>query len=59
MQIIAAYMEFMLFVVAFGLSIICVGVFSIALCEGTSWIWVHLHSRGIESIRTIPSILSR
>jgi hypothetical protein len=47
MQAIAAYLIFMLTLVALGLSIIFAGVLSIALYEGTSWIWSHLHSRAL------------
>jgi hypothetical protein len=45
MQLIAAYLGFVLIIVALGLSIISIGVLSIALYEGTGWIWSQLYSR--------------
>jgi hypothetical protein len=36
MDMIAAYFTFLLILIASGLAVICLGVFSIALCEATS-----------------------
>jgi hypothetical protein len=44
MQAIAAYLIFMLAFITLGLSIIVSGVVSIALYEGSSWIWSRLSS---------------
>lgn len=41
MQVIAAYLIFLIVLAASGVSIICaVGVY-LAVYEGTSWIWSH------------------
>jgi hypothetical protein len=47
-QVIAAYVAFLLVLVAFGLSIICVGVLSIVLCEGANWAWSRFYSRALH-----------
>jgi hypothetical protein len=39
MQAIAAYLIFVVVLVALGLLVICAGVLSIALYEGMSWTW--------------------
>ena len=46
MQTLAAYLAFMLVVMALGLSVICIGVCSIALYEGASVVWSRLHCDG-------------
>jgi hypothetical protein len=53
MQAVAAYFIFILVVAGLGLTIIFVGVLSVALYEGARWLWSRLRFSILQRNKTV------